>query len=62
MAAAEGTSFPFEREEAFEGWAATAVGGTEASDAAGVGLLGLPFAFFEGGSINPSSLQAYEPL
>jgi hypothetical protein len=27
-------------------------GGTEASDATGVGLLGLAFAFFERGSIN----------
>jgi hypothetical protein len=34
----------------------------EASDAAGVGLMGLAFTFFEGGSINPSSLQAYESL
>jgi hypothetical protein len=62
MAAAEGTFFPFEREEAVDGWPAAAVGGTDASDAAGVGLLGLAFAFFEGGSIKPSSLQAYGSL
>jgi hypothetical protein len=34
MEAAEGTSFPFEREEAVEGWAAAVVGRTEASEAA----------------------------
>jgi hypothetical protein len=54
-AAAKGTCLPLEREEGAE----ATVGGTEASDAAGVGLLGVAFAFFEGDSIKPSSLQAY---
>jgi hypothetical protein len=53
VTAAEGISFPFEREE---GVGAT-FDGAVVSDAAGVGLPGLVFAFFEGGSIKPSLLQ-----
>jgi hypothetical protein len=46
--AAEEISFSFRRAKGAEG----TVGGTEASDAAGVAL-----AFFGGGSTKPSSLQ-----
>jgi hypothetical protein len=56
MAAVEGISFPLEREEAVESWAAGAAAGAEASEAAGAGLLELVLAFFEGGSMKPSSL------
>jgi hypothetical protein len=52
--AAKGTYFSFGRKEGAD----TTFGGTEASDSAGVGLVGLAFAFFEGGSIKPLSLQA----
>jgi hypothetical protein len=54
VAAFEGTSFPFKRKEQV----GATFDGVGVSDAAGVGLLGLVFAFFEGGSIKPSSLQA----
>jgi hypothetical protein len=54
VAAVEGTSFPFEREE---GVGAT-FDGVGVSDATGVGLLGLVFTFFEGASVKPSSVQA----
>jgi hypothetical protein len=58
-AAAEEISFSFGREEGAEGaeGAEGTVGGTEASDAAGVDSPGVALAFFEGGSINPSSMQ-----
>jgi hypothetical protein len=56
--AAEGISLSFKREEGAEG----TVSGTNASNAVGVGPLGVSFAFFEGGSINPSSLQMYRSI
>jgi hypothetical protein len=57
---AEGISFHLEREEAVETWAAGAVAGVEASEAAGAGLLELVLAFFDGGSMKSSSLQVCE--
>jgi hypothetical protein len=61
-AAAEEISFSFGREEGAEGAKGAegvegTVGGTEASNAAGVDSPGVALAFFEGGSINPSSMQ-----
>jgi hypothetical protein len=53
VVASEGSSFPFEREEG-DGASFSKIG---ASDAAGAGPLELAFAFFEGGSIKPSSMQ-----
>jgi hypothetical protein len=58
--AAEGSSFPLEREEAVETCAAGAVAGAEASEAVGTGLLMLVLVFLGGGSMKPSSLQEYE--
>ena len=51
-AAVEGISFPFGKEEA----AGTSFGEVGALVVAGAGLLELVFAFFEGGSMHPSSL------
>jgi hypothetical protein len=53
VAAVEGFSFPFVREEG----AGASFDKAGASDVAGVGLLELILAFFEGGSVKPSSLQ-----
>jgi hypothetical protein len=55
--AAEGTSFPLEREEAVDAWAAGIALGAEASEAATTGEAAPDLAFLDGGSMTPSSLQ-----
>jgi hypothetical protein len=62
MTVVEGISFPLEREEAVESWAAGVVAGAKASEATGAGLLEDVLALFEGGSMRPSSLKAYKPI
>jgi hypothetical protein len=56
-AAVEGISFPLEREEAVDTWAAGAAEGAEASEAATFGRAAPDLAFLDGGSMKPSSLQ-----
>jgi hypothetical protein len=55
-AAVEGVSFPLEREEAVDIWAARTAAGAEASEAAGFGRTTPDLAFLGGGSMKPSSL------
>jgi hypothetical protein len=50
-------SFPLEREEAVDTWAAGTAVGAEASEAAGFGGAAPDLAFLDGGSMKPSSLQ-----
>ena len=54
---AAGISFPLEREEAVDAWAAGAALGAEASEAATAGGTASDLAFLSGGSAKPSSLQ-----
>jgi hypothetical protein len=54
---ATGMSFPLEREEAVDAWAAGVALGAEASEAATAGGTTSDLAFLDGGSIKPSSLQ-----
>jgi hypothetical protein len=58
-AAAEGISFPLEREEAVDIWAAVAAAGAEASEAAGFGRTVQDLALLDGGSKKPSSLRKF---
>ena len=52
-----GASFPLEREEAVDAWAAGAALGAEASEAAATGGAAPDLAFLDRGSVKPSSLQ-----
>jgi hypothetical protein len=56
-AAIEGTSFPLEREEAVDTWAAGAAIGAEASEATMPSGAAPDLAFLDGGSMKPSSLR-----
>jgi hypothetical protein len=56
-AAVEGISFPLEREEAVDTWAARTAVGAEASEAATFSRAALDLAFLDGGSMKPPSLQ-----
>jgi hypothetical protein len=56
-AAIEGISFPLEREEAVDTWAAGAAVGAEASEAATSSGAAPDLAFLHGGSMKPSSLR-----
>jgi hypothetical protein len=55
-ATVEEISFPLEREEAVDTWAAGAAVGAEASEVATSGRTAPDLAFLDGGSLKPSSL------